>query len=146
NITDKDIWRVKSQIEEGLVRPWELSSGVDWMVLIKMIVHWYANQLKLSQYLLHSIMWDAPGAILDATKKTQVQLRVSLVSHILLDSAPLDGSNSLDWALPIFESCAMSHTSHLEGLNMMPSKKLLLHTVKERTKEICCHVGIWSSG
>ncbi|KAI6000132.1 hypothetical protein F5J12DRAFT_928594 [Pisolithus orientalis] len=77
NIADEDIRRAKSRIEEGLARPRELSSGVDWMALIKTIVHRYADRLELNQYLLGSITWDNPGAILDAARKTQVQLRPS---------------------------------------------------------------------
>ncbi|KAI6115591.1 hypothetical protein EDD16DRAFT_1474240 [Pisolithus croceorrhizus] len=147
NISDEDLLRAKTRVEEELVRPRELSSGVDWMALIRTIVHRYASRLELMRYLLGSIAWGNPGAILGAAGKTQVQLRVSLMSHILLNAAPLERSNSLDWARPIFESCATSHTARLEGLNMTPSEKLLFQAVRETTKEICRIVtGMWASG
>ncbi|KAI6033289.1 hypothetical protein EDC04DRAFT_3115011 [Pisolithus marmoratus] len=147
NISGEDILRAKIRVEEGLTRPRELSSGVDWMALIRTIVHRYASRLELMQYLLGSVTWGDPEAILDVARKTQVQLRVSLMSHILLDAAPSEGINSLDWARPLFQSCATSHTSRLEGLDMTPSEKLLLRAVKETTKEICRVVtGMWASG
>ncbi|KIK19114.1 hypothetical protein PISMIDRAFT_13881 [Pisolithus microcarpus 441] len=132
-LRDEDILRAKTRVEE-LARPRELSSGVDWMALIRTIVYRYASRLELMQYLLRSIAWDDSRTILDAARKTRVQLRVSLTPHILLNAAPLEGSNSLDWARPTLQSCATSHITRLEGLDMTPSEKLLFQAVEGRRK------------
>lgn len=99
------------------------------------------------QYLLRSIAWDDSRTILDAARKIRVQLRVSLTPHILLNAAPLEGSNSLDWARPTLQSCATSHITRLEGLDTTLSEKLLFLAARETTKEICRVVtGMWASG
>ncbi|KAI6018001.1 hypothetical protein BKA83DRAFT_4316859 [Pisolithus microcarpus] len=104
------------------------------MALIRTIVYRYASRLELMQYLLRSIAWDDSRTILDAARKTRVQLRVSLTPHILLNAAPSEGSNSLDWARPTLQSCATSHITRLEGLDMTPSEKLLFQAVEGRRK------------
>ena len=150
NITKEDLSVVKSRLEEVLVRPGDLSSGIDWKTLIRVIVDRYSQRLELTRYLLNSSATD-PDEIVDLANKTQTQLRIMLTPYILFSAMPTDPSDKteLDWTIPIYKLCATTHTYSMESEldSMTDAEKLLLKAVRGTSREICRVVTkMWAAG
>ncbi|KAG8216034.1 hypothetical protein J3R82DRAFT_8030 [Butyriboletus roseoflavus] len=150
NISSEDLSVAKASLEEALTRPEGLSSGIDWATLIQVIIDRYAQRLELVRYLL-----NAPTAgsddVLDFANKTQAQLRIMLTPYLLFSVAPTDplDETRLDWAKPVFELCATTHTYFMDSelSSMTASEKLLLQAVRGTTREICRVVtNMWAEG
>ena len=150
NISSEDLFAAKASLEEALTRLEGLSSGIDWATLIQVVIDRYAQRLELVRYLL-----DAPtigsDEVLDFANKTQTQLRIMLTPYILFSVAPTDllDETRLDWASPVFELCATTHTYSMDSeLSLMTaSEKLLLQAVRGTTREICRVVTkMWAEG
>ncbi|KAG6331403.1 hypothetical protein ID866_7689 [Astraeus odoratus] len=148
NISDNDVLKVKARLEESLMRQETCTSGVDWMSLFRVIVIRYAERLELTQYLLNTSMSNGPSQMMAAAKLVQIQLRVMLMPYIFFSAVPEEGSESIDWAQPIFKLCATSHTESIASSSCMtPSEQLLLRAAEQTTKEICRVVTrMWASG
>ena len=150
NITKEDLSVVKSRLEEVLVRPGDLSSGIDWKTLIRVIVDRYSQRLELTRYLLNSSATD-PDEIVDLANKTQTQLRIMLTPYILYSATPTDPSDKteLDWTVPIYKLCATTHTHSMESEldSMTDAEKLILKAVRGTSREICRVVTkMWAAG
>ncbi|KAF8833174.1 hypothetical protein BDN67DRAFT_986195 [Paxillus ammoniavirescens] len=147
NTSSEDILAVKARLVEALTRPKGISTGIDWMTLVRVIVDRYAGRLELIQYLLTTPATDYE-TVLDLARKTQVQLRVMLTPYILHSTVP-STEIELDWAVPIFKLCATTHTSSIQfnSPSMTPSEQLILQAIRETTREICRVVTkMWASG
>ena len=150
NISNADLSAVKSRLEEALVRPKGLSSGIDWKTLVQVIVDRYSQRLELTRYLLNSSVTD-PDEIVDLANKTQSQLRIMLTPYILFSAMPTDPSDKteLDWTIPIYKLCATTHTYSMESEldSMTDAEKLLLKAVRGTSREICRVVTkMWAAG
>ena len=158
NISQEDLTRVKTRLEEILARPAGhiTPSGIDWMALIRVITDRYSERLELMQYLVNSIDNANLESLLDYANKTQVELRLMLRPYILSSVALPSPSNpnakeseaaALNWARPVFKLCATTYTHGLDASVMTDSERLLLNAVRDTTREICRVVtGMWASG
>ncbi|KAH9481865.1 hypothetical protein JR316_0006395 [Psilocybe cubensis] len=130
-------------------------SGVNWKVLMRVITNRYAERLEVLQYILNS----TDPAIRDANSTVQVahrHVRSILTPYTLYSATPPTNNNDLPkggypWASPVFELCATTHTTYMEGAEFLslltPSEVLILDSIKGVTKEICrVLVGIWAEG
>ncbi|KAF8834309.1 hypothetical protein BDN67DRAFT_976107 [Paxillus ammoniavirescens] len=147
NTSSEDILAVKARLVEALTRPKGISTGIDWMTLVRVIVDRYAGRLELVQSLLTTPATDS-DTVLDLTRKTQVQLRTMLTPYVLHSAVP-STEIELDWAVPIFKLCATTHTSSIQfDLPFMtPSEQLILQAIRDTTREICRVVTkMWVSG
>ncbi|KAG9314912.1 hypothetical protein JVU11DRAFT_4020 [Chiua virens] len=150
NTSDKDISAVKSRLETALKRPANLSSGIDWKTLIHVIVDRFAERLELTRYLLN-LSATAPEEIIDQANKTQTQLRVMLTPYFQLSVVPPEPleKTTLDWTIPIYKHCAMTHTFFMEILlgSMTDSEKLIFQAIRGTNREICRVVTkMWATG
>ena len=158
NISQEDLTRVKTRLEEILARPAGhiTPRGIDWMALIRVITDRYSERLELMQYLVNSIDNANLESLLDYTNKTQVELRLMLGPYILSSVTLPSPSNpnaeeseaaALNWARPVFKLCATTYTHGLDASVMTDSERLLLNAVRDTTREICRVVtGMWASG
>ncbi|KAI6033291.1 hypothetical protein EDC04DRAFT_2212710 [Pisolithus marmoratus] len=148
NISGEDVTRARARLGEVLSRPADQSgSGIDWLVLVRVIVDRYSKRLELVRYLLNSTDPDTgdSDSMIDIAVKTQVQLRNMLTPYILSDVilpsvVPETGEMGLDvlnWTRPAYRLCATTHTGMLKDEAMTSSEKLLLNAVQETTREIC---------
>jgi hypothetical protein len=147
DISSEDVLAARARLAEALTRPEGGASGVDWKVLIRVIVDRYADRLELTDYLLSTYATDSE-IILELARKIQVQLRIMLTPYILHTATPVRGAK-LDWAVPIFKLCATTHTSFIQSdsLSMTPSEQLILQAIRETSREICRVVtNMWASG
>lgn len=104
------------------------------------------------QHLLNFTSLDSQQ-LLHQAKLAQTQLRVMLMPYLLhstiVPSAVTSGADALQWALPIFRQCAITHTSEI--ISQIPlmtsSERLLLTAVEDTTREICrVTTNMWANG
>ena len=150
NISSEDLSTLKSRLEEILVRPEGMSSGIDWETLVRVIVDRYAGRLELIHYFLNSSATDRDD-MLHFASKAQTQLRIMLTPYILFSATPTEASDksNLNWTVPVYKMCATTHTSSMESEvdSMTDSEKLLLSAVRATTREICRVVTkMWAVG
>ncbi|KAH0831158.1 hypothetical protein J3R83DRAFT_13734 [Lanmaoa asiatica] len=150
NISSEDLSTAKARLEKALTGSGRLSSGIDWATLIQVIIDRYAQRLEFVRYLL-SAPTTSLDDVLDSVNKTQTQLRIMLTPYLVLVATPTDPSDEteLDWAIPIFKLCAMTHTHSMnsELPFMTAAEKLLLQAVRGTTREICRVVTkMWATG
>ena len=150
NISSEELTAVKSRLEAALVRPRDLSSGIEWRTLFQVILDRFAGRLELARHLLDSSATE-PHEIIDFASKTHTQLRIMLMPYLLLSAAPssLSDTTDVDWINPIYKLCATTHTKFLETQldSMTDSEKLLLGAAKGTTREICRVVTkMWAAG
>lgn len=151
-ISSDDTSRVMRKLIKVITRPHPVGSGIDWKTLTHVIVDRYADRLELMQYLLNFTSSDSQQ-LLHQAKLAQAQLRVMLMPYLLhstiVPSAVTSGVDALQWALPIFRQCAITHTSKI--INQIPlmtsSERLLLTAVEDTTREICrVTTNMWANG
>ena len=150
NVSHEDLSVVKSRLEDVLIRPGDLSSGIDWKTLVQVLVDRYSQRLELTRYLLNSSV-TGPDEIVDLANKTQSQLRIMLTPYLLFSATPTDPSDKteLDWTIPIYKLCATTHTHFMESEldSMTDAEKLLLKAVRGTSREICRVVTkMWAAG
>ena len=150
NISSEDLSTLKSRLEEILVRPEGMSSGIDWETLVRVIVDRYAGRLELIHYFLNSSATDRDD-MLHFASRAQTQLRIMLTPYILFSATPTEASDksNLNWTVPVYKMCATTHTSSMESEvdSMTNSEKLLLSAVRVTTREICRVVTkMWAVG
>ena len=150
NVSSADVSAAVSRLEAALIRPSELSSGIDWRTLIQVVVDRYAGRLELIRHLLDSSATNTEE-IFDLANKTQTQLRIMLTPYLLISATPTDPSDKdiLDWTIPIYRLCATIHTDFMEsGLDSLTdSERLLLQAVRGTSREICRVVTkMWAAG
>lgn len=140
NVSSENLSAIKSRVETVLSRPTGLSSGIDWRTLVQVIVDRYAQRLELTRHLLNSSTTN-PDEIINTAIKVQIQLRIMLTPYLLFMATPTNSSDKADpqWANPIFQLCATTHTHSLESEldSMTDSEHLLLQAVQGTTREIC---------
>ena len=150
SISSEDLSTAKSRLEAALMRPSDLSSGIDWKTLVQVIVNRYAQRLELTRHLLNSPATSL-DEIVDLANKTQTQLRIMLTPYIPLSATPVDPSDrtDLEWTRPIYKLCATTHTHSFESEldSMTDSEKLLLRAIQGTSQEICRVVTkMWAAG
>lgn len=150
NVSSENLSAIKSRVETVLSRPTGLSSGIDWRTLVQVIVDRYAQRLELTRHLLNSSTTN-PDEIINTAIKVQIQLRIMLTPYLLFMATPTNSSDKADpqWANPIFQLCATTHTSSLisESDPMTDSEILLLQAVQGTTREICRVITkMWAAG
>ncbi|KAF5340185.1 hypothetical protein D9758_014985 [Tetrapyrgos nigripes] len=179
-VSKEDARRVRERVEEVLLRQKEMkaqgASGIDWQLLIQMLIKRYASRLETLEYLLAVGVRGLPeagegeGGIgiarMDSERVQTVfdQLEVALSPFILADAVPAPSpavvteksksgstASSLDWASSVYKLCATTHTLYLHSPHilrkMTKSERTLLKAVEGSNKEICrVLVTFWAEG
>ncbi|KAG1754551.1 hypothetical protein EDB19DRAFT_1626144 [Suillus lakei] len=151
-ISLEDIERVKDRLADTLVRPPVTASGIDWRMVLRLVVDRYGSRLEIVQYLLNTTL-DDPMTLFNHARQVQRQLRTVLVPYTIFTAVPsntsatANGTNS--WAAPVFRECATSHTASIAAhrTKFTPSEHLLMQALQETTREICRVITrMWASG
>ncbi|KAK6991914.1 hypothetical protein R3P38DRAFT_3091410 [Favolaschia claudopus] len=150
-VSDTDLKAVLDRLRSNLERR-SPSSGIDWQTLYRTVLQRYAQRLELVNYLLDSSTrryTDNELAI-----RIQTQLRIILVPYTLHTARPTEPyiDNDASWALPIWKSCATTHTAYIHRNSnlqsrLTPSERLLLGALDDTSREICrVIVRMWVEG
>ncbi|TEB15220.1 hypothetical protein FA13DRAFT_849283 [Coprinellus micaceus] len=138
--------RLLQRLDEVLTTPQPPGSGVDWMSLIRVIKHRYADRLEILQYMLNKTE-NSQQTLRDVHAYTQSMLPQYLVNGVGPDNA---SSTSVQWASPVFQECASTHTKTVRGTlypKLTYSERLILSSVDSTLHEICrVLVGLWADG
>ncbi|KAK7464135.1 hypothetical protein VKT23_006298 [Stygiomarasmius scandens] len=154
----EDLRRVRQRVEEVLMdmkNSHGRNSGIDWDLIMQVLVKRYASRLDVLKYLLEA-SGDEPGATRTDGERVQIffnQLDVALTPFILASARP-ESSESLlspEWASPVYRLCSTTHTLYLHSPHIMKkmskSEMTLLNAVEGTNQEICrVLVGIWAEG
>jgi len=157
DITPDEINSLHRALETTLTGDWgRAASGVDWKALFHVVKDRYANRLEVLRYILNgTLATRTKGA--EAILKTAQRHTTAMMSPYILHSLyphhqHLGSSNHSDWAAPVVEECATTHTRYIERDNGLSAKltrseRLLLGAVKDVSTEICrVVVGLWAEG
>ncbi|KDQ51681.1 hypothetical protein JAAARDRAFT_502062 [Jaapia argillacea MUCL 33604] len=127
----------------------DLGSGVDWKVLMEVIIDRYASRLELLAQILDP---DDPtfGNSTSRMSLAQTQVQVMLTPYLVVDAFPHEypANSSMGerriWAVPIFKHCFNTHLSMPRS--MMTREELVLFTaIRETNQEICrVLVNMWA--
>ncbi|KAF5341943.1 hypothetical protein D9611_001255 [Ephemerocybe angulata] len=125
----------------------QVGSGVDWTSLIRVIIHRHADRLEILRYMLNSTDEEVAKTLADIHDYTTSMLD----PYILHGVRPINASSaSIEWAAPIFEVCASTHTKIISTTlksKLTYSETLILGAVDGVLHEICrVVVGIWAEG
>lgn len=139
-ISREDIARVRADVHEMLVRGKEEKSGVDWVVLARVVQERFADRLLYIRYLLDQArvlpasLPDAQASVrfLSVTAAVRKQLMIALSPHM-----PRDGVDEPAWYEAIAYGCARSFTTHLPGERLTKQERLIRHAVDEVLHEVC---------
>ncbi|KAG1860156.1 hypothetical protein DFJ58DRAFT_715657 [Suillus subalutaceus] len=140
-ISSEDIERVQDRLAQALIRPPVTTSGIDWKTVLRVV---------MMQYLVNMTLDDR--SIFRHAQQVQRRLRTVLLPYTVFAALPPNTSVTANatnsWAAPIFQECAILHTTSIaHGTTLMPSERLLLEAVRETTREICRVITkMWVSG
>ncbi|KAJ7277253.1 hypothetical protein C8J57DRAFT_1581577 [Mycena rebaudengoi] len=147
-----DTQAVMQRLSDLLKSHQRAGSGVDWRVMIQVVVDRYADHLELADYLLSSATKDN---LVDAASKVLLQLRSMLRSYLLHSSQPPSDSNfaaNQSWALPVWNGCATRDTVNIRSNSQIlkrftASEHMLLSAIEGTNREICrVLVSMWTEG
>ena len=153
-IAPSDVLQFSLHLDELLKNDSDIiTSGIDWASLIRQIMQRYAERLELFYYILNSTNSTSERDVEDALKKAHRHLSSMLAPYTLKTAVPpTEDSASMkahSWAAPIFEHCAMTHTSHIEIIStaLTYSENVILQSIQGVSKEICrVLVTTWAEG
>ncbi|KAJ3526210.1 hypothetical protein NMY22_g10259 [Coprinellus aureogranulatus] len=133
------------RIGRSLIFPEVPRSGVDWTSLIRVIKHRYADRLEVLQYMLNKTKKPE-----ETIQDVHAYVQTMLAPYILNSAKPEDSSASIEWAAPVFEHCASTHTKTAHTTlrsKLTPSEHLILRAVDGVLHEVCrVLVGVWADG
>ncbi|KAJ7270449.1 hypothetical protein C8J57DRAFT_1605441, partial [Mycena rebaudengoi] len=145
-----DTQAVMQRLSDLLKSNEHAGSGVDWRVMIQVIVDRHADRLELADYLFSTA---TKNNIFDAASKVQVQLRAMLTGYLLHSVQPPSYiAANRSWALPVWQLCATRHTANIRSSSQIlkrftASEHMLLSAIEEINREICrVLVGMWAEG
>ncbi|KAJ7277255.1 hypothetical protein C8J57DRAFT_1581584, partial [Mycena rebaudengoi] len=147
-----DTQAVMQRLSDLLKSHQRAGSGVNWRVMIQVVVDRYADRLELADYLLSSATKDN---LVDAASKVQVQLRSMLTSYLPHSSQPPSDPKfpaNRSWALPVWNVCATRDTKNIRSNSQIlkrftASEHMLLSAIEGTNREICrVLVSMWTEG
>lgn len=146
SVASEERQRLLQRLDDVLTGREAPSSGVDWSSLIRVVKHRYSDRLEILQYMLNKTE-NAEKTIRDVHVYTQSMMAPYILNHVRPEES---NSTSVEWAAPIFEQCASTHTKTVRTTlhsRMTPSERLILSAVDGVLHEICrVLVGIWADG
>ncbi|KAJ3504770.1 hypothetical protein NMY22_g17813 [Coprinellus aureogranulatus] len=145
SISSEDRERLLYRLDEVLSSPEVPRSGVDWTSLIRVIKHRYVDRLEVLQYMLNKTKKPE-----ETVQDVHAYVQTMLAPYILNHATPEDSSASIEWAAPVFEHCASTHTKTAHKTlqsKLTPSERLILRAVDGVLHEVCrVLVGVWADG
>ena len=140
SISREDIARVCADIHEMLVRDKDEKSGVDWVVLARVIQELFADRLLYIRYLLDQARVlpanlsaaQAQVRFLSVTAAVRKQIMIALSPHM-----PRDGVDEPAWYEAIAHGCARSFTAHLPEERFTKQEHIIQHAIDEVLHEVC---------
>ncbi|KAJ7850304.1 hypothetical protein B0H14DRAFT_3452039 [Mycena olivaceomarginata] len=144
---------MNSRLRAVLASDINIGSGIDWKTLFHVVVDRYSDRLETLAYLLNT---TTSANLRQHTRTIQTQLRLILTPYLHYGARPhsIGDSNGTDdaWALPVWHSCATTHTAHIHRSptlhsQLTDSEHVLLDALDGTNNEICrVVVRMWTVG
>ena len=137
-ISELDSERVRAELQKVLTREHDGGSGIDWGIIVRVVVERYADRLEYLRLLLSPNTTTFTDE-LERAAAARAQLLVMLAPYLTTADVPtwLPPSADLSWVAPIVRRCATTQTSHIP-LGMLTSQEVRIHAAVENTlHEIC---------
>ncbi|TFK22763.1 hypothetical protein FA15DRAFT_502326 [Coprinopsis marcescibilis] len=159
DITKGELENFLHRLDDVLTGEPVSGSGVDWSSLYRVVIHRYSSRLEVLQYMFSDEYLAEPDSVEERTRRKKElaedahEYVTSMLSPYILHNVfpPASSRKSslpFEWATPIFEMCATTHTKSISKSSILTySERLLLQSVKEVLHEICrVLVGVWAEG
>ncbi|KAJ3495352.1 hypothetical protein NLJ89_g10640 [Agrocybe chaxingu] len=151
-ISKEDVDTLHVELKRALEGEWGSTpkSGVDWQAVFSVVSTRYAERLEIVRYLLRSLSTVPRDGMLAGLRQVHRQLTATLRPYLLYSvrPPPRAQTSDLQWMVPVWVHCAMTHTRAVEvNTELTRSERLLVRAVRDTSKDICrVLVGMWAEG